>query len=136
MPAAIDSAYNSLVNRFPNVDIRLSDVTEAFNGFRLCENATDADDWFTPLLFMTNSDRIQEKYPENIDDWNHTKLDEAGTICREDKHACQESMHPNKKGHRKIAECLTRTLAMQSNSNSKKFICPAGSPSGWAEPVL
>ncbi len=129
---AIERVYEGLAEAFKDlaVDIRFSDLSGAFDGKRLCEDIDKSNDWFTPLRVMANGNITSQKYPQTIFHWNKLDLQQAADNCASHSQTCQESMHPNAKGHKKMAQCLNQTLALSSSASieGKKNRCAPGDP--------
>jgi len=124
--AGVEAAFDSVAASYPNVDLRLSDLSQAFNDFRLCENDDPGDDWFNGLRFMTEWGLDNGRYQTTILHYNQFDVQRIGEVCSDHLQACQESMHPNDKGHKKIAQCLNQTLALPDDQN--KLSCAPGAP--------
>ncbi|MER7891516.1 hypothetical protein ABTX15_16985 [Micromonospora sp. NPDC094482] len=102
----VKSTRDTLAAEFPADDLVYLNVQRAFDGARLCENAT------SPSGALATPIRLQDSPPNgtfvtSLSGKDKIAIQKIANTCATYFQTCQESWHPNATGHQVLGQCLT-----------------------------
>lgn len=118
--SVVQTNANILRTEFPKANVTYLSVQRAFDGVKLCERnwgrlTPNSPNLHTPTRFQWTPNG---NFAETLHDWSAKKVKRAGEVCQGLLQTCQESLHPNAKGHKVLGQCLTQTLQMAASEAS------------------
>ncbi|WP_027660503.1 SGNH/GDSL hydrolase family protein [Salinispora fenicalii] len=119
----VSQVHTDVTAEFPNADVVLLNVQQAFDGARLCET-TDG-----PHQALATAVRLMDgpsgTYVTSLEGANKLDISRIANTCVDYFQTCQESWHPNAAGHLALGQCLTGA----ATTNSREVSC-VRSPNG------
>ncbi|WP_025618370.1 hypothetical protein [Salinispora cortesiana] len=119
----VSQVYTDVTTGFPNADVVLLNVQQAFDGARLCETTGG------PQQALATAVRLMDgpsgTYVTSLEGANKLDISRIANTCVDYFQTCQESWHPNAAGHLALGQCLTGA----ASTNSREVSC-VRSPNG------
>ncbi|WP_018220351.1 hypothetical protein [Salinispora pacifica] len=112
----VSQVHTDATSEFPNADVVLLNVQQAFDGARLCET-TDG-----PQHALATAIRLMDgpsgTYVTSLAGADKLDISRIANTCVDHFQTCQESWHPNAAGHLVLGQCLTGAASTTSREVS------------------
>ncbi|MFI6780270.1 hypothetical protein [Micromonospora sp. NPDC050276] len=110
----VKSTRDTLAAEFPADDLVYLNVQQAFNGARLCEQAS------SPSGALATPIRLQDgatgTFVTSLAGKDKIAIQRIANTCVSYFQTCQESWHPNATGHQVLGQCLSGAAATSARS--------------------
>lgn len=112
----VSEVHTDVTDEFPNADVVLLNVQQAFDGARLCETTSG------PQQALATAVRLMDgptgTYVTSLEGADKIDISRIANTCVDYFQTCQESWHPNAAGHLALGQCLTGAAATSSREVS------------------